>query len=114
MEILSLTQLKNYCEKHMDIHYIYDTENNLIKSGASTQFIPKHDTVSFSGYYTNVIVLLNPNRICLKNQHSTVVFSNVEQIIIDHDYIQGISDVISVICKNNDTHHIIITERKQI
>lgn len=110
MEILSLTQLKNYCEKHTDIHYIYDTRNSLVKSGASTQFISNHGTVSFSGYYSSVIVLMNPNRICLKNPHNTVVFNNIEQITIDHDYIQGISDVISITCKNDDTRHIIITD----
>lgn len=110
MEILSLTQLKNYCEKHTDIHYIYDTRNSLVKSGASTQFISKHGTVSFSGYYSSVIVLMNPNRICLKNPHNTVVFNNIEQITIDHDYIQGISDVISITCKNDDTRHIIIAD----
>lgn len=110
MEILSLTQLKNYCKKQTDIHYIYDTRNSLVKSGASTQFISKHDTVSFSGCYSSVIVLMNPNRICLKNPHNTVVFNNIEQITIDHDYIQGISDIISITCKNDDTRHIIIAD----
>lgn len=111
MEILSLTQFKNYCEKHTDIHYIYDTRNSLVKSGASTQFISKHGTVSFSGYYSSAIVLMNPNRICLKNPHNTVVFNNIEQITIDHDYIQGISDVFSITCKNDDTRHIIIADQ---
>lgn len=108
MELFSMTQFKKYCDEHAGAVFTYDSRNDVSRICTSFCYATDSYNVFHIGYYDKVICMLNPNRICFKNQYTAVTFNNIEQIIIDREYLQGISDIINIICKGNSTRHIIL------
>lgn len=106
-----MTQFKMYCKKHAGAIFTYDSRNDKIKVGASPCYADNPYKSSHIGYYDKVIIMLNPNRICFRNNHTATTFDNVEQILVDDEYLQDVSDVITIICKGDSTHYIILTDR---
>lgn len=98
MELLSMIQFRKYCNEHTGNIFIYDSRNDISRTkGCSCG-------VSHVGCYDNVVIMLNPNRICFKNKYTTVAFDCVERILLEC----GVYDTIYIICKNDTTKHVIL------
>lgn len=109
MELFSMTQFKKYCDKHAGATFTYDSRNDVSRIGTNFHYAADSYKVSHIGYYDNVIIMLNPNRVCFKNKYAAVIFDCVEKILLE----SGAFDTIHIICKNDTAKHIILANKEQ-
>lgn len=55
--------------------------------------------MKLSSRYNEIIIMLNPNRICLKNEYGTLTFGRVK-FVIKFDSENGHDDVFGIVCGN--------------
>lgn len=107
MKNLTLTGFKNLCKKITPTSFIYDTENQ-----------PRgiKENVKMTARYSDVIFMLNPNRICFKGETGTLCFDRVK-LIRHYDDAQTVGEVFSIVCGNTqntnaDVSYTIIADAK--
>lgn len=93
MRTLSVFDFKKLCDELPSSRYLYDTENQ--PSGF-------WDDCQFSETYSDVICMLNPDRICFKNENGTLCLNRVKLIQYE-DFGQN-NGALNIICgdPNND------------
>ena len=105
MEKLTMTQFRNYCNSQSNATFTYDSSNAIPKDKC------KSTTASFPcyliGHYKEVIVMLNPNVICFKEEQNILQLSGIEEITIN----RGFYDTIHINCKHEKVIHTIIVDR---
>lgn len=90
MEELSMSEFRNLCQNLSPSTYVFDT------SKQNTTLFHYSDIIS---EYTDVIFMLNPNRICFKNSNGTLCFNRVKEII--HSKNCDSTDVFRIVCEND-------------
>lgn len=92
MKVLTITEFQKYCKKVAPVSFIYDTNNQINGVRENLKMVSK---------YSDIIFLLNPNRICLKNDCGTLCFDRVK-LIRFYDEEQMVGKVFSIICGNKN------------
>lgn len=108
---LSMTNFKNYCTEHAEAVFTYDSRNNVSLCGASSAYAAARYSVFYAGQYDRAVIMLNPNRICFRNEHAAVTFNDVEEIILTRAYPQDFYDTIYIFCKGDATRYTIIVDK---
>lgn len=95
MKILSIREFQKFCTMAYPAVFCYDASNQRNGDCMDIKFISK---------YSEVITMMNPNRICFRNECGTLCLNRVKSIRY-HDE-QQIGDVFSIVCgdKNEDSH----------
>lgn len=106
MELLTMCEFKNYCKEIVPASFVFDTEN---------QINGLNEDIKMKGMYSDVIIMLNPNRICFKNESGVMCFNRVK-MIRHHNSNEMVGEVFSIVCGNsNDTNqdksYIIIVDK---
>lgn len=109
MQKLSMTGFRKMCEKIAPVSFIFDTENQ--PDGI-------HKDAKLVMRYSDVIFMMNPNRICFKNEMGTLCFNRVKSIRY-HDDKDMVGEVFSIVCgstdgKTADISYTIIADRKNL
>ena len=100
MKILSIREFQKFCTMADAAVFCYDASNQKNGDCMDIKFISK---------YSEVITMMNPNRICFRNECGALCLNRVKSIRY-HDEHQ-IGDVFSIVCgdKNEDSHDICCT-----
>lgn len=101
MQILSMTSFRKLCEKISPVIFIFDTENQLEHNNINVKMVMR---------YSDVICMMNPNRICFKNDAGTLCFNRVKSIKY-HDEQEVVGEIFNIVCgsSNNDKEDEIYT-----
>lgn len=107
MQMLSITGFKKMCEKISPATFIFDTENQPWVSDRHLKMVAR---------YSEMICMLNPNRICFKNNHDTLCLNRVKAIRY-HDDDESVGETFSIICGNSktdnvDVSYVIVADKK--
>lgn len=107
MQMLSMTGFRKVCEEIAPASFIFDTENQ--PSGANKD-------VKIVTRYSEVVFMLNPNRICFKNETGTLCFNRVKSIRYLDDQ-ETVGEIFSIVCgnaqnENTDISYTIIADGK--
>lgn len=103
---LSVTEFQRVCEQIAPVTFIFDTENQ-----------SDNTRLKMVSRYSDMIFMLSPNRICLKNNYGTLCFDRVSSIRYFDDR-PSIGAVFDIICESyfegNSTpiSYTIIADRK--
>lgn len=95
MKTLTVMEFQKYCNEVAPVSFIFDTNNQINGTCSNPKIISR---------YSDIIFLLNPNRICLKNDCGTITFDRVKSIRF-YDEEQMVGKVFGIICgdrKNSD------------
>lgn len=90
MQALSMINFKKMCRNIAPTTFIFDTENQ--PGGASSN-------MKMVSAYSDVIFMLNPNRICFKNDSGTLCLNRVKSIKY-HDDSESVGKIFSIVCGN--------------
>lgn len=88
MQTLSLSEFQKACRNMPDAVFIFDTEN---QSG----YI--NSSMKVTSRYKDAVFMLNPNRICFKNESGTICFNMVKNIRY-HDDSSPRYGVFDIVC----------------
>ena len=110
MQTLSMTQFKKYCEEHTEGIFTYDSRNNVSLSGASHSYATNTYNFFYTGHYDQVIIMLNPNRVCFRNEHATITVNDVEKIIVTKAFPQDCYDTVYILCKGDKIRYTIMVD----
>lgn len=107
MQMLSMTGFRRVCEKIAPVSFIFDTENQPNGVNKDVKMVMR---------YSDVVFMLNPNRICFKNETGTLCFNRVKSIRY-HDEPEMIGEIFSIVCgnthsENTDVSYTIVADRK--
>lgn len=107
MRILSMTGFRKICEELAPASFIFDTENQPGGANRDAKTIMR---------YSDVVFMLNPNRICFKNEMGTLCFNRVK-LIRYHDDPEVVGKLFSIVCgdscnENQDMTYAILVDRK--
>lgn len=107
MQVLSMTGFRKLCEQIAPVSFIYDTEN---QPGGMTK------DVKMTMRYSEVAFMLNPNRICFKNEGGVFCLNRVK-LIRCHDSTEMVGRIFSIVCgnaknTNADVSYTIIADKK--
>lgn len=107
MQMLSMTGFRKKCEEIAPASFIFDTENQPGGVNKDAKMVTR---------YSDVVFMLNPNRICFKNEAGTLCFNRVKSIRY-HDDPDTVGEVFSIVCgntqnENTDVSYNIIADAK--
>lgn len=107
MQMLSVTGFRKICEEIAPVSFIIDTENQPGGANKDVKMVMR---------YSDVVFMLNPNRICFKNEIGTVCFNRVKSIRY-HDDPNTIGEIFSIVCgnahsENEDISYTIVVDKK--
>lgn len=107
MQMLSMTGFRKVCEEIAPVSFIFDTENQPNGVNKDAKMVMR---------YSDVIFMMNPNRICFKNEMGTLCFNRVKSIRY-YDGQDAVGETFSIICgnlqnENADVSYTIIAEQK--
>lgn len=105
MRRLTMTEFKRLCDGIKPVTYVFNTDN---------QEAGLYSDCSMVASYTEVITMLNPNRICFKSNNNYYCLNRVKYIVLLDD--ASIGYVFNIICGNRydtkeDTTHVIIADK---
>jgi len=106
MNKLTVMEFKRLCDGIKPAMFVFDLSNQNSGLYSDSNMITSYD---------DVIIMLNPNRICFKSSNSYYCLNRVKYIILsDND---TIGYVFNIICGNryddkDDTTHVIIADKK--
>lgn len=104
MKKMSVREFRNFCNSNEISHFILSSDNQEHYLISKTL---KHDFV-----FNTLLIALNPNAICLKNEHGLVCFERVKYVTMKPDP-SPLGVKFSIICgdfsseKNNIRYNII-------
>ena len=95
-----MTGFRKMCEKIAPAIFIFDTENQLESDKSNVKMVMR---------YSDVICMMNPNRICFKNDAGTLCFNRVKSVKY-HDEQEVVGEIFNIVCgsSNNDNKDILI------
>lgn len=102
MKKLSITEFRRICLEMAPAIFIFDTGN---QTGSVNT-----DIAIVSRYY-DVVVMLNPNRICMINDSGTLCFDGV-RYILSYDDNESVATAFTIVCR--DAKYAIVVEAKKI
>lgn len=107
MKTLSVTGFRKVCQEISPASFIFDTENQVGYLDTDVKIVSK---------YSDVIFMLNPNRICFKNENGTVCFNRVKYVRY-YDDKRDMGNIFSIVCgnakdENADVSYTIIADEK--
>lgn len=107
MQMLSMTGFRKVCEEIAPASFIFDTENQPGGANKDAKMIMR---------YSDVVFMLNPNRICFRNEMGTLCLNRVKSVRY-HDASDMVGDVFSIVCGNSqnenaDISYTIVADRK--
>ncbi|MDO5547453.1 MAG: hypothetical protein Q4F79_03105 [Eubacteriales bacterium] len=108
MQVLSMTGFRKICEEIAPASFIYDTENQPGGTNKDAKMVMRYSDVAF---------MLNPNRICFKNDAGTLCLNRVKSIRC-HDNTEMVGQVFSIVCgnaknTNSDVSYTIIADTEK-
>lgn len=71
MKTLTMTDFRKLCQQISPATFIFDTGNQSGNADANVKMVSR---------YSDVVFMLNPNRICLKNECGTLCFDRVKSV----------------------------------
>lgn len=90
MRALSMMEFKNLFDDVKSVTFVYDTSNQ--PNGMC-------EDIKIVSRYSEMICMLNPNRICFKNDSNTICFDRVKTIRY-HDGECCVGNIFSIVCGN--------------
>ena len=99
MQTLSMINFKKICRDIAPAIFVFDTENQSGGIGSDMKIVST---------YSDVIFMLNPNRICFRNECGTLCLNRVKAIKY-HDEWQSVGKVFSIICGNSHNNETDVT-----
>ena len=102
-----MTDFREFCEEIKPSTFVFDTDNQ--PNGVDND-------IKVATRYSDVVFMLNPNRICFKNDNGTLCLNRVKLIKYNDD-LKGIGKVFSIVCgnrynKDEDTSYTIIADKE--
>lgn len=107
MQMLSMTGFRKVCEEIAPASFIFDTENQPGGANKDVKIVMR---------YSDVVFMMNPNRICFKNGTGTLCLNRVKSIRY-HDAPEVVGKTFSIVCgdsysENQDMTYTILADRK--
>ena len=99
MQRLTMTEFKKICSKICALVFVYDTDNQK----------ETYRNLKIVNKFTEVIIMLNPNRICFRNPGGTMCINNV--LYVDRHDPKSVGEVFDIVC--SDAVYTIIADRKK-
>lgn len=96
---LTMTEFKKICSKICALVFVYDTDNQK----------ETYRNLKIVNKFTEVIIMLNPNRICFRNPGGTMCINNV--LYVDRHDPKSVGEVFDIVC--SDAVYTIIADRKK-
>ena len=90
MQNISMLKFKKMCEEHGPSVFSFDLRNQ-----NSCLF----QSIELTSVFTEMSMMFNPNRICLKNNSGTICFNRVKSINY-YDESQAFGMVFGIVCGN--------------
>ena len=88
-----MSAFRKMCDEIAPVSYIFDTDNN------ASLF--RTNNAKITVRYSDVSFMFSPNRICFTNEKNVLCINRVKTIYYQ-DYIEGVSRVFEIVCKNPD------------
>lgn len=106
MKKLSVIEFQRVCQQIAPATFIFDTENQ--SGNANVKMVSR---------YSDVVFMLNPNRICLKNECGTLCFDRVN-VVRYFDDKPTVGAIFDIVCGDSDdssshTSYTIVVDSKK-